>query len=142
MRIQSIASFYDASSRINNINRVSRVEPEKTQEVKESNSPVKEESLQTNYSGVKQTLVSAENAYQKQMLSDPDFAMKRMAGKLMDKLPQIMEDMSKVSDSAVKNVPEISVANENVAPARIVIGENSNVDYSGNIATTLQDIKL
>lgn len=142
MRISSVASFYDASSRINNLNRISQVEAEKTQEIKQQNSPAKpEEKSLINYSGIKQTLVSADNAYQKQLLSDPDFAMKRMAGKLMDKLPQIMEDISKLPSDVNSNIAEITKPVE-TTPSRIVIGENSNVDYAGNTVAALQDISL
>lgn len=138
MRIQSIASFYDASSRINSINRISRVEVENPAKINESELSQKASESSSDNHGVKQTLVSPDNSYQKQMLSDPDFAMKRMASKLVDKLPQIMEDISKLP---AENT-QVADAIQTKAPSKVVIGENSDVNYEGNAVKALQDISL
>lgn len=136
MRVSGVASFYDASSRINGISRLSKVESVKdVEKTQVSSSSLNIEESKNDYAGVKQTLVSPDNAYQKQMLEDKEFAMMRLAGKLMDKLPAILDDMKKVSDRVPEEINKTDTT-------RIIINENSHVDYAGNAKQELENIPL
>lgn len=112
-----VPSFYNASSRINNIgsaeeiNRVSAGSqaPGQQQERNEASQYIAE------HGGVIQTRVSPENAFQKAMLDSPRARIEDMADKLVDKMPRIMEDMRKLvpdEEAAAK-----TIVNENNAAA-------------------------
>lgn len=136
-------SFYNSASRVNNRAqelsaelRIRNSEVSKETEVKDSPSSAAIYQRE-DYKGPQKTEVSTDNLYQKQMISDPHFAMERLAGKLFDKLPQILGDM--------KNIPmDGSYADPvQAAPSKIVISEN-NADYLERQAqnAALQDISL
>lgn len=142
MRINgSSASFYNASSRVNQVSQETKIQ--NTQVASEVNSSsqsnISSDISNNQYQGVKQTRVSSENAYQKAMLNDPRFAMERMASKLMDKLPNILNDMKNLSDSGQTAATDNN--NSSAMAGKIVINENSNVNYQ-NSAMELQDISL
>ena len=142
MRINgSSASFYNASSRVNQVSQETKIQ--NTQAASEVNSSsqsnISSDISNNQYQGVKQTRVSSENAYQKAMLNDPRFAMERMASKLMDKLPNILNDMKNLSDSGQTAATDNN--NSSAMAGKIVINENSNVNYQ-NSAMELQDISL
>ena len=142
MRINgSSASFYNASSRVNQVSQETKIQ--NTQAASEVNSSsqsnISSDTSNDQYQGVKQTRVSSENAYQKAMLNDPRFAMERMASKLMDKLPNILNDMKNLSDSSQTAATDNN--NSSAMAGKIVINENSNVNYQ-NSAMELQDISL
>lgn len=128
----SMPSFYNASSKINSMeNRNNVLATQVSIHNEESN-----DSNQS-YKGVRQTKVASDNSYQKLMISDKRFAAERMASKLLDKLPVILDDM--------KNLSNVTYLNETSIPAessKIVISENSKASYGGDVSKELQDISL
>ncbi len=147
MRINNnVASFYNAASRVNTAEQNRKILA--TEEITNTTTQGKEELTQANSNqeyarssqGIVQTKVSPENSYQKQMVNDPRFAAERMASKLMDKLPMILEDMKNLPDNMNQNyaVPDFS---SSPASGKIVISENSVADY-GQEQTALQNITL
>ncbi|MDD3413132.1 MAG: hypothetical protein PHY47_03940 [Lachnospiraceae bacterium] len=135
----SMPSFYNASSKINSMeNRNSVLATLQNTDLKTQVSIHNEESNRDqSYKGVRQTKVASDNAYQKLMITDPRFAAERMASKLLDKLPVILDDMKNLSDVTYLN--ETSIPAEN---SKIVISENSKASYGGDVLKELQDISL
>ena len=131
MRINSsVPGYYDAgrvneSERNLRVNRVEKVNP--VEEAKGISSLTKQREtgeLSGENRGVVQTRVSPENSFQKAMVTDSSFAFERMAGKLLDKLPNILRD--------IKNLPEESAfaeqLTEKAAPsAKVVISEDGRI---------------
>ena len=118
MRIGAgVPSFYNASSRINNIentDQVSRVSQGSAASAKEQERNEASQYI-AEHGGVIQTKVSPENAYQKAMLETPRAKVEDMADKLMSKMPRILEDMKKLVPDETAN--EKVVVNENNAAA-------------------------
>ncbi len=118
MRIGAgVPSFYNASSRINNIestDQVSRVSQGSTASAKEQERNEASQYI-AEHGGVIQTKVSPENAYQKAMLETPRAKVEDMADKLISKMPRILEDMKKLVPDETAN--EKVVVNENNAAA-------------------------
>ena len=147
MKIEgSIPSFYSATSRISTDQTSKTLAAE---EVSKKNSSVETSESAVNSgagyerpnSGLQQTVVSPDNSYQKTMITDTSFAMDRLAGKLMDKLPKIMEDIRKLPAEAEKP-KEKDYGFAKVTVGKVVISENSNVDYQADKKQELQDISL
>lgn len=134
MRVTGVSSFYNASS-ISRLSKVESVNDKATPDSSLPSSSLNVEDAKIIYSGVKQTRVSSDNSYQKQMLEDKEFAMMRMAGKLFDKLPSIMSDIANVKDTVTESAKETN-------NSRIIINENSNFNYGGNIKPELENIEL
>ena len=110
MRIGSgIPGFYNAASRLNGLdatNNVSRVSDVSTPSRENEGRDRGNAGYIAEHGGVIQTRVSPENAYQKTKLDNPREAVEDMADKLMGKLPQILEDMKKLTveeDQAAEN---------------------------------------
>lgn len=146
MKIEgSIPSFYSATSRISSEQASKTIAADEI--AKQNSADASESSLNSGLdygrsnTGVKQTVVSPENSYQKTMMNDPSFAMDRLAGKLMDKLPQIMEDMRKLPSQEEKP-KEMDYGFAKVTVGKVVISENSRVDYQADKKQELQDISL
>ncbi len=118
MRIGAgVPSFYNASSRINNIEnteQISRVSQGSAALAKEQERNGASQYI-AEHGGVIQTKVSPENAYQKAMLETPRAKVEDMADKLMSKMPRILEDMKKLVPDEAAN--EKVVVNENNAAA-------------------------
>ena len=118
MRIGAgVPSFYNASSRINNIentDQVSRVSQGSAASAKEQERNEASQYI-AEHGGVIQTKVSPENAYQKAMLETPRAKVEDMADRLMSKMPRILEDMKKLVPDETAN--EKVVVNENNAAA-------------------------
>ena len=118
MRIGAgVPSFYNASSRINNIEnteQISRVSQGSAASAKEQERNGASQYI-AEHGGVIQTKVSPENAYQKAMLETPRAKVEDMADKLMSKMPRILEDMKKLVPDEAAN--EKVVVNENNAAA-------------------------
>lgn len=155
-------SFYNSSSRINEAARAAQTEKaaglkaeSKTDAVKEST--VKSSAIyqREDYVGPNETLVSADNKYQKQQLSGEDKkqaeatagtaadtsskTMERLAGKLVDRLPQILKDIMKIGTDGTVNNTETPAAE-----GRVIITEKDNKEYLEKQAENaqLQDISL
>ncbi len=148
----SAYSFYNSASRVNNANLEAASKVQESKEPRESKVNEQQEKpsaaiyQREDYTGPSQTQVAPESSYQKQMLSDPHFAMERMAGKLMDKLPQIFADMSKLVTPASSENADAQAA---VSASKKVIAENDPASYLERQAqnayvqdVALQDIKL
>ncbi|MCR4590717.1 MAG: hypothetical protein K5668_07850 [Lachnospiraceae bacterium] len=126
----SLPSFYNAG-RVDEINRGQRVEPvQKIRPVEEAKgiSSLTEQQktldLSRGNQGIIRTQVSPENSYQKALVTDRSFAFERMAGKLMDKLPNILKD--------IQNLPEDTafaeaVAEKKAAPSKVIISEDGRI---------------
>lgn len=144
MKINSnIASFYNASSRVNSSDynrRVLATEEVSPKAQSTDTASAQSEEKRNGYQpsvGIQQTKVSSDNSYQKRMITDPRFAVERMAGKLMDKLPDILTDMKNLPD---ENKAAIAVPVENKS-SKVVIRENSSVNFNA-AQMQLQDISL
>lgn len=146
----SAYSFYNSASRINNANAEAAARVQEAKDPRESKVSEQQEQKSAaiyqreDYTGPAQTQVAPESSYQKQMLSDPHFAMERMAGKLMDKLPQIFADMSKLVSPASTGSADVQET-----AAKKIITENDPASYLERQAqnayvqeAALQDIKL
>ncbi len=117
MRIGAgVPSFYNASSRINDINNVDEINRVSQSNAAETKEQERNEASQyiAEHGGVIQTRVSPENSFQKAMLDSPRARIEDMADKLVEKLPRIMEDMKKL-------VPDEEAA----APSKVVVNENN-----------------
>lgn len=146
----SAYSFYNSASRINSANAEAAARVQEAKDPRESKVSEQQEQKSAaiyqreDYTGPAQTQVAPESSYQKQMLSDPHFAMERMAGKLMDKLPQIFADMSKLVSPASTGSADVQET-----AAKKIITENDPASYLERQAqnayvqeAALQDIKL
>ncbi len=130
MRINSsMPSFYDAG-RVNNAGRTPRVERidpvEEAKGISSLTEQLKSEERSRENLGVVQTKVSPENSFQKAMVTDRSFAFDRMAGKLMDKLPDILKDMADLpEENAFAGILEEKQTS--AAPKKVVISEDGSV---------------
>ena len=101
MRIGSgIPGFYNAASRLNGLdatNNVSRVSDVSTASREDGSREHGSSGYIAERGGVIQTRVSPENAYQKTKLDNPREVVEDMADKLMGKLPQILDDMKRLT---------------------------------------------
>ena len=131
MRIDaSLPSFYNAGSveelnRNRQVNPVERVRPvEEAKGISSLTEQQKAGAFSDENRGIIRTRVSPENSFQKAMVTDPSFAFERMAGKLMDKLPNILMD--------IKNLPEDTgfaeeLTTKQEAPYKVIISEDGRV---------------
>lgn len=119
----SMSGYYNSGSvdRLNadrQVNRIDRIDPvEEAKRVDALIAKERDEALSKANKGVVQTRVSPDNAFQKAMVTDPSFAYERLAGKLLDKLPNILQDM--------KNLPEGSAFDEKLAKQAVEAGEKT-----------------
>lgn len=136
-----MASFYNASSRVHSTPEESRIlkaaEAAAPQGHSGQDTPSGDKQAQQIPAKMMQTRISPDSSYQKNMVTDPRFAMERIASKLLDKVPDILNDMRKLpeagSDGAVQSAE----------PSKIVIRENSAADYAADRQREMmQDITL
>lgn len=100
-------------------------------------------SLSRGNRGVVQTKVSPENSFQKAMVHDKTFAYERMAAKLMDKLPRILDDMQKLTAEDNRDVITAAKrADANKGPEKVVISEASKVPGQAAPVPETEDISL
>jgi len=117
-------SFYNSSSRVGSHNAVEQVEAaSKVQNSsdddisRQNQSESKAIYQREDYSGPKETQVSSDNNYQKQMIQSRTEFMDRLAGKLMDTLPRIFSDIADMSPEGV----EVAAAD-----SKVVISDSKN----------------
>lgn len=136
MRIGSgIPGFYNAASRLNGIDaarNISRVSDLNTasQENREEN---KSQDYLSQHGGIIKTRVSPENAYQKAKLDNPREVVEDMADKLIDKLPQIMEDMKKLTvqeEAAAENRKVVVNERNAAAVAEKAVSDQGLMNFS------------
>ncbi len=148
MRINSsMTSFYDAG-RVNSAGhsgkteRVEKIRPvEETKGISSLTEQLKAEERSRENLGVVQTKVSPDNAFQKAMVTDRSFAFDRMAGKLMDKLPDILKDMARLpEENAFAGILEEKQTA--AAPKKVVISEDGRVSGQPAAAPEQEDISL
>ncbi|MBO4374987.1 MAG: hypothetical protein J5829_07755 [Lachnospiraceae bacterium] len=119
MRIGAgVPSFYNASSKINDIGNIDEINSISPNSAASSREQDRNEASQyiAEHGGVVQTKVSPENAYQKAMLDSPRARVEDMAEKLVSKMPRILEDMKRL----VPDETEAAASNE-----KVVINENN-----------------
>lgn len=93
--------------------------------------------------GVVQTRVSPENSFQKTMVNDPSYAYERMAAKLMDKLPRILDDMAKLpKDDSYDVVLAAKKADMKSGPEKVVISEDGRMSGQAAAVPETEDISL
>lgn len=136
----SVSSFYDSASRVERAARAQEILTPKSGADPDLASRGYEQSEQREQRGLQRTQVSPENSYQRTMLSDPGFAFDRMAGKLMDKLPQIFADMKAVPDMGTG--AEVAAVQAQAPAAKVVISEESVANQAAEKQAQLQDISL
>ncbi len=93
--------------------------------------------------GVVQTRVSPENSFQKTMVNDPSYAYERMAAKLMDKLPRILDDMAKLpKDDSYDVVLAAKKADMKSGAEKVVISEDGRISGQTAAAPETENFSL
>ncbi len=149
MRISSSMSGYYNLGQINHnediarVNRVERVKPVENLKGISSLTEQKAEEQLYGSRGVKQTLVSPENSFQKAMATDASFAYERMAGKLLDKLPNILNDIKNLPETeSVEEMAVKAAEKTSKAPAKVIIGEDGRITGEKAPAPETEDFSL
>jgi|GEM_PF-2849262 len=146
-------SFYNSASRVNSAERIQEaqnVAGSQTPQEVSGNGEIKSSAIyqRDDYTGPNETMVATDSKYGSQMLNGAEETkassasgtiadtsektMERLAGKLVEKMPQIVKDIMNLNDSS-------QAANQ-----RVVISEKANQDYLERQAQNaqLQDISL
>ncbi len=93
--------------------------------------------------GVVQTRVSPENSFQKSMVNDPSFAYERMAAKLLDKLPRILDDMAKLpEDDSQDIILAAKKADAKSGQEKVVISEDGRISGQSAATPETEDFSL
>ncbi len=137
MRIGSgIPGFYNAASRLNGIdaaNNVSRVSDINSASQENNGEGRQDAGYIAQHGGIIKTRVSPENAYQKAKLDNPREIVEDMADKLMSKLPQIMDDMKRLTaddEKAVENQKVVVNERNAAAVAEKAAGNQELMNFS------------
>ena len=141
MKIGNTISGYYNPDRIDPSGQAQRVErTEKINGIEGSRNVISQPAKENPYSGrenraLVRTQVSPENSFQKAMVNDPSFAIERMAAKLFDKLPKILEDMRNLpEESGIDVAAAAKQADMQPKTEKVVISEDGRI--RGQVAGT------
>ncbi len=130
----------EENQRISRTERIDREEPSK---VVSSLSGEELASLSGSSRGVVQTRVSPDNSFQKNVISDPSIIYERMAAKLMDKLPRILDDMQRlVPEDSRDVILAAKKADMDTSSKKVVISEDGRIRGEAASAPGTEDISL
>ena len=151
MRItSSMPSFYNAG-RVNGndenlrVNRIEKVNPVEEAKGISSLTEQRRNDSDNGSRGVVNTKVFPENSFQKAMVTDASFAYERMAGKLLDKLPNILRDIEKLPAMEEKGFDVAAAAEKIYASennSKVVIGEDGKITGQKASVPETEDISL